>query len=669
MPDGFRVAKGYVEIETAYDQREVDAAARAAGERAGTVLGDEAVRKTQDRFRDSRGRFRKMGEDSGDESGAGASTSFVRRMLGGAAEGMGKITNKIIPDAFNSMPKQVALPLAAAIAGAGTIAMPMLGAATAGAIIGTAAGAGILGGLVVASKSPIVQAAWANLGEVGSATLGSSFGGFLEPVLAVIDQIEIRLRSSWGESLKGIGDNTAAFLRPLADSALYAIDRILPAIETATGKAGPIMDSLGNVIESFGNATADFFDSLDDNVGSQAIALEEIGKTLTGLIIITGEFLGWLSKMYGELLKLGNAFGLVSDETILYMNAANAAEGVTRSVGGAMVLAGENASEYRKRQALLNGSVEEGIKAAGSYAEMLDMLNGRALDAEETYDAWQAAIDEVTSSVKENGKSLDANTEKGRANRDALRRLAESAQNHAAAVYEETAATKGSKAAQEAATRAYNSGRESLVKAAQQLGMTRKQAEAYADKVMKIPKNWNTNVTASTSKAKGRLDEIIRIMRNIRSKTVTVTVVESILRQDDALARRANGRATGGFVWGRGGDETDANLVPISNGEFVVRAKAARKLGAAFMNVINNADRLGSGIPAKGLDGGISAGLKASAGSKAVYITVPFVIGGEVLAQQVIRVIDGAATVVSRSAFEGSRSRSWTSARASLGAA
>lgn len=59
--------------------------------------------------------------------------------------------------------------------------------------------------------------------------------------------------------------------------------------------------------------------------------------------------------------------------------------------------------------------------AADALKDSLDALLGVAMNADEANDKWQASLDGLTKKLKENGRTLDSTTEKGRENRAAIR--------------------------------------------------------------------------------------------------------------------------------------------------------------------------------------------------------------------------------------------------------
>lgn len=145
-------------------------------------------------------------------------------------------------------------------------------------------------------------------------------------------------------------------------------------------------------------------------------------------------------------------------------------------------------------------------EAAGQVDELADKIRNfgsLTLDARAAEREFQAAIDDVTASVKEHGLTLDLDTDAGRANEGALDALAKASLERAAAVYDETKS-------QEQATAEIQRGRDALIEQLAQFGIVGDEAQAYADSLGLIPSNIDTIVEVSTQGAQNTIDSFFR---------------------------------------------------------------------------------------------------------------------------------------------------------------
>ncbi|MGW4040475.1 hypothetical protein ACWEIM_30070 [Streptomyces sp. NPDC004778] len=275
---------------------------------------------------------------------------------------------------------------------------------------------------------------------------------------------------------------------------------------------------------------------------------------------------------------------------------------------------------------------------------------------------FEAAIDAATAAIKGNrdalsmsGGQLNLNSEKARSAATALNDLA-------AKTDEAAAQARQSGASWSTVNGIYAKGRAALIRSADAMGLTRNEAKALADQILRTPdktarlKGNLEDLEAKLSSAKAKLKsvpdsrrakvlaEISDLQRKIgqakyalstlQNKTVTVTT-RYVVVGDSSAARRsgsegsqlkyANGGLVGfpggGMVTGPGTGTSDSILARVSNGEFVVRARSVAKYGAAFLSAINEG-RLGmaatvggGGMAGAGAEAGrgLSAGLRGSA--------------------------------------------------------
>lgn len=168
-------------------------------------------------------------------------------------------------------------------------------------------------------------------------------------------------------------------------------------------------------------------------------------------------------------------------------------------------------------------SMGDAIAEAEGLANALDILNGSTLNVRDTERNFQEAIDRATEAIEDNGRTLNVNTEEGRANQANLDRIATTARDAADAVYEHTLATEGEAAAQEAATAKMQEGREALISVAREMGLSREKAEALADQIAAIPERWVADIIVDTSDMKN-VDQLSEAIRKLRDKKITITV-------------------------------------------------------------------------------------------------------------------------------------------------
>ncbi|MEV3988256.1 phage tail tape measure protein [Streptomyces sp. NPDC049837] len=294
---------------------------------------------------------------------------------------------------------------------------------------------------------------------------------------------------------------------------------------------------------------------------------------------------------------------------------------------------------------------------AEKLSDALKALNGVAIDAAQKEIAFRDSLSSLSEAVKENGKSLDVTTEKGRAVKGAFLDAADAAMAHAQSVAEQqgsveagnavlaanvaalrsamgaagftekqinaltgayaqlpaTAVTNVTAPGAVAATREINAlymqiaglqpGKTVTIKAPTAAAIKELRAAGYA--VTAIPNSKNVKVTAPTGSAVSNAQALKRAIDNLQSKTVNVTTVYTTYKSGAVprALRPELTRASGGPVDGPGSSTSDSIPAMLSNGEYVIRAAAVSKYGSHLFDSLN-AMRLASGGPVGYAKGG-----------------------------------------------------------------
>lgn len=303
------------------------------------------------------------------------------------------------------------------------------------------------------------------------------------------------------------------------------------------------------------------------------------------------------------LVQQADALGITANDTNLvklamgqYADAAKGAKQPTQDNADAL-----NA---------LQGAAGEAAPTIDEVANALRALTSPTLDAREAKRQFQAAVDGVTDSLKENGTTLDISTEKGRNNQSALDGIAQAAQNAAGSIFEQTGN-------QQSATAAMEQGRSALVAALGQYGITGQAAQDYADKIIGTPTDWattfqnnapeaasktsdyqqrlnalpkekRTQVNAATAQAQSAIQGVLNSLGLVRSKTITITTNRvTVGTPENTNGVFKNKKAYGGYISGPGTGTSDSIPAMLSNGEYVIRERSVSKYGTGFLDAVN----------------------------------------------------------------------------------
>lgn len=210
------------------------------------------------------------------------------------ASGMGKGLGPIGPQ------------LMAVLGVAGAAAAPMLGAVVSAAIVGGAAGVGVIGGLALVSKDPRVVSAGKSLGDELMKGLEDKAKVFVEPALAGINKLRVGFQEI-GPDLDKIFKSSARYVEPLVDGLVSGSKKAIGGIATAISRAGPIVESFSRMFDEVGEAVGDAFETLSEDPETAARAFDELTDAVTATIGAVADFVNLLTKVYAGLGKTDEA--------------------------------------------------------------------------------------------------------------------------------------------------------------------------------------------------------------------------------------------------------------------------------------------------------------------------------------------------------------------------
>lgn len=377
------------------------------------------------------------------------------------------------------------------------------------------------------------------------------------------------------------------------DSAIDGLERSMAdALPSADALAGKLLDLRDGRISALGDQFKDLGDDLQffkQNAGASSF-FDKI-PNITGLLPgenaiervhrVTRETEA-LDDALASLANSGSAdqaqaaFNALTDSENLnaqqrkilleqlpqYRDALDAAKNAARlAAGGEATMAG---AADRNTQ-----SIEDQTKAIADNIDKMREKRSLAIAAENAEIGYQQALDDAAAALKENGKTLDITTEKGRANKSALLDVA-SAWNDLGD------AEKNQKGARQQAIQTF-------VDLATQMGMGEKAARRLAERLLEIPPRVVTQATIDTQGAQDQLDRFIK--RNDGRK-IHISADGSGFTFAGGFASTA--RAEGGPIYGPGTKTSDSIPAWLSNGEFVVKAAAVERYGLGFLHAVNS---------------------------------------------------------------------------------
>jgi hypothetical protein len=450
-----------------------------------------------------------------------------------ASKGMLRIVGAVSPKLAASLTDAFSGSAARAgpiLAGAAVVAAPVIGATLAGAVVGGAGLGGLVGGAILASRDARVQAAGKQLSKRLLTSLEQDSVVFVQPLLRSIDKVDQRF-AKLRPTIQKIFRDSAGYADPLVDGALAGAEKLIAGFSKAVGRAGPVMDSLGNAANRVLGAVGDMFGTLSQDADEGADAIDDLTgaavnfiRTATGIVHTLSNIYGWLQKQDAgwdnfrhkleDTLSVGDRAGMQFDITAdglsrVDRRARDAAEGMRRVGSGTF-----GASD----------AFQDGSKSAEEHARALELADAAARDLINSQrDLYGATTDvagataQASKVIGENGRTLSLNSEKGRENRAALSSVASAlGRQYDAAVKANGVGIESARVAQR--------GRDAFVQLAQKAGLSAGAAQNLATKLGLIPSKKETKILADTKAAEARLRAVQAYINSIRGKTVVIEI-------------------------------------------------------------------------------------------------------------------------------------------------
>lgn len=382
--------------------------------------------------------------DLGDDSASGFAARFVARVG----------------------PLLASAPIHPALIGVVAGAAPGIAAVLSGAVLTGLSGGVVAAGVAAAAQDQRVKTEASRLGDILGEVMRESTASFVPATIGAIHTVRDEV-GKLGPALKRVGNQGASFVAPLTRGVTNLVRNALPGIESALRKSGPVVYQLERGLAAVGTAAGKTLDAIADGASGAGMAVGDLLKGAAIGLVGIGKGISTLTKLY-QYMRVATAIdkqAVVAEITAGALAAAQYEAGLQKLIDG-LGQYGPGAAQAAADTRTLAEQHRDATQAAQSQFGALTSL--------------EAAIDDARAAMKENGKTHDANTAKGRANRDALQQLA----GAATAAYEETVRLKGSTGeATEVMGRSYRA----FIRTAEGMGYTKKEARALAAQFGLLP--------------------------------------------------------------------------------------------------------------------------------------------------------------------------------------
>lgn len=316
-----------------------------------------------------------------------------------------------------------------------------------------------------------------------SKAIGASFSSFRQQAIAndSIQQSAVRLGQSQNDLLRVLGDDSPG-----------AIGRYVGGLKEAAGSnkeaqssADHLQTALADIKWSEYIGAAAQFNAAVKVLGIEGLvqATRESGASEQSITALSHAFVDGATNAT-ILSQTGIPLADTMDRVRNMMDAVTQAQNAAKSSGEGLIAVDDTANIALTN---LDAAFQAAANAADVFKKKIDEVIGVHLDLDAAADATIAKLQAVTGSFKDNGITLDENTEKGRNNKDAIR---ESIDAELAYI---DAFIKGGGTVADATTKVEQY-RQNLVNQMVQSGFSREAAEQYIAQLGLTPENVDTAI-------------------------------------------------------------------------------------------------------------------------------------------------------------------------------
>ena len=346
-------------------------------------------------------------------------------------------------------------------------------------------------------------------GAVSANTLGQSFEDLIQKQDGV---------SSFQTAINGIADpGIWGNIDNIATDTIGVLSFGLIKAESTSERARERFKQMGETLAGLdAKKAAESFRSMAKETDGSETSLKRLLEYMPAYRKSLEEQAKAAGKSTDDSTLLGIAMGRIEA-------GADGAAGAIDGLGGASAAAKPSAEDIAKALEDVGLAADGSVVDIEKFTQSLFNMGGLSLSASDATIAYEAAIDALTASVAQNGKTLDVTTEAGRNNQTAYNNIAKAAMATAEATAAETLATQGSAAAQASLQGSLQASYDDLVAAAGQFGITGDAADTMARKALGIPKDVPIN-TWVNDQATAKLDAVKAKADALNGKVSTVTI-------------------------------------------------------------------------------------------------------------------------------------------------
>jgi tetratricopeptide (TPR) repeat protein len=303
-----------------------------------------------------------------------------------------------LDDGISALPAEVKAALILGIIAALPVVAALLTGAISGALILGFAG---IGTLIAFQFEEVRDEGAKTLTELRNRIV-SAGSAFVAPVLGALESIGNRL-GGMETSFRSLFAIAARFIEPVVDALFSFVDAALPGLEAALGNIEELLPTLIEGAQFLGQAIGESLEVITESEGAEESLITLIG--LTGdLILFSATLIRAFTDLYDIIVSLTLLDQIIGADQVEGVIRMKGAQTELVEVGGQVIAVTKAEEKAIKEQ---EKAIKDAKKALDAYVD----AQFSYVDAEI---AFERALDDLSEAVKEHGKSLDIDSEKGR---------------------------------------------------------------------------------------------------------------------------------------------------------------------------------------------------------------------------------------------------------------
>jgi TP901 family phage tail tape measure protein len=326
-----------------------------------------------------------------------------------------------------------------------------------------------------------------------------------------IDDLDDALSSLHGET----------FVQTLADDIELARTKLAEFRAEANVDGGGFLGALGNPL-ALGDLTAGF-DEATESADEWAKKLADLRREQSQTSETVDELAGFFGITADKVLELAEKYGIdLTNGTTAAMGALAGAKNAEELAADGADGAATSTELFAQQLQATADAADEAKKQTDLFKASLDVLTGAHVslaqaqaDMYAALDSATGAVDDLSGAVLNASGSLNLQSESGRKAQDTLFDIKDAGDQYIATLIEQGGTTEDVIAAD-------HDLRESFIRSAGQMGISREAAEKLADQILGIPSERETTIKADTSDASGDISDFQRQIDNLHGTTVEI---------------------------------------------------------------------------------------------------------------------------------------------------